>query len=1059
MYQQPEPELLEHLVIEFGDHGQRAVDFLLTAHNLLEAAQLDSPRLGETIAYCLREAMQAIPASFDTGDSGQWNKLSREVVKAYRICKIVANFSGDRDIIWDELDRPIDNLELFHNQPGLHEKRLIAVMSRRTGVVPLSAGTIPVRTYKNLLDKLNRSLHGKCSVADSKQLWYECLNILRQFFLPPELKQSKLESLAQIESPSTADMDDVLALVATPNQLRYFLKGISSPTWLQLLEPSGVLNPSDSLDEPWPAHVAVVQLAANYSTEVFAWLDGMYDKHGSNSVCAMYLARAALSTGEPGFSVVYRAVTDHPNTPNVLELGIRVINKVDPSNRLVEELADVLLNESSWAFPGLIWWLKDCIAKQFPDGINESNAKDRIILLCQKILSIPEENHSIRWLKFDLTGSIADQNDQSHLDRLTELLSWLVATLKKAWDFIPPIDVFSLNEFQRLPEGLIERLRAWILGNAPIVEPDLLVEEIERAITSRNPKGDDITVIDRVLQDCEPSSYISRWREALGPAPQVKQVGISLSSNDVPPEWLRAYQWVSLFPTDIAGLWAAPCDVLAAEYGRDIRGSLESRIYSRFYLVGSPLSTDDLKVNEPEQTAMQIADWRPEPTDWRVGSYQLAQTLESVIKEDIDRWVLNPIRLVTRLRHPVYIYSYIRGVAAGIRDNELPVEALLDMIALVRTHPWPMIEIDNDSPRVDWRETEYAAVDLIKSLTQADVRFGGRADEVWDFLKAEVLDRSEASIFPYDSDPLHMAINRPCTRALEVIILFTASEFRSSGTIRPELTDLLEYSLRLTGHEGAEHRAIIAPRIGFIKHILPDWTEEHEALLFGAEAPEDLGQITIDLALKWGQPDKWLLENYSEMVHISVEREVNRALDGLLLAMFWSFKGYSVQDNIRFLQGLSDHSSLPRVGGIISQLLGKNEVDPRHLEIAADFWNALLEKELTIILKGFGWMADVEAMDFELWTDLTLRTLTVIDGQMTSAYRVAKRIMAAPPTKTGLEIINELVRGEIDEWERLLIIDKINEFLASAEVLKETDEYKRLHTTLIERGVINTRKE
>ena len=456
---------------------------------------------------------------------------------------------------------------------------------------------------------------------------------------------------------------------------------------------------------------------------------------------------------------------------------------------------------------------------------------------------------------------------------------------------------------------------------------------------------------------------------------------------------------------------------------------------------------------------MQIADWRPEPTDRRVGFYQLAQTLESAVKEDIERWVLNPIGIVTRLRHPIYICHYLRGIATGASDNGLPIEALLDVIALVRTHPWPVIGLDSHSQKVDWRETEYAAVDLIKALTQAGVNFGDRADEVWDFLETEALDRSEVSRFPDDQgfDPLHLAINRPCTRALETIILFTVSEFRSSGTVRSGLTDLLESSLRLTGHDGAEHRAIIAPRIGIIRHILSDWTKEHRQLLFGAEAPEGLGQITVDLAIKWGQPDRWLLENYSEMIRSSVEREVDRALNVLLLAMFWEIMGYSVKDNITFLQRLSDHASLPKVGGTISQLFGKNEVDPLHLKIAADFWKSLLKKKMIDILKGFGWMADVEAMDLELWTDLTVRTLRVIDGQMTYAYRVAEKVMASPPTKPGLEIINWLVRGEIEEWDRLLIIDGIKEFLSSAEVLRETDEYKRLHTTLIERGVIDSR--
>lgn len=65
-----DPQLLDHLLVEFGDHGERAVGFLRTAHALLS---LDSPvvppRLPETIAYCLREAMKTIPASQPGGCS------------------------------------------------------------------------------------------------------------------------------------------------------------------------------------------------------------------------------------------------------------------------------------------------------------------------------------------------------------------------------------------------------------------------------------------------------------------------------------------------------------------------------------------------------------------------------------------------------------------------------------------------------------------------------------------------------------------------------------------------------------------------------------------------------------------------------------------------------------------------------------------------------------------------------------------------------------------------------------------------------------------------------
>ena len=43
-----EPELCGHLIVEFGAHGQRAVDYLHTAHALLSQAESeDLPRQGE----------------------------------------------------------------------------------------------------------------------------------------------------------------------------------------------------------------------------------------------------------------------------------------------------------------------------------------------------------------------------------------------------------------------------------------------------------------------------------------------------------------------------------------------------------------------------------------------------------------------------------------------------------------------------------------------------------------------------------------------------------------------------------------------------------------------------------------------------------------------------------------------------------------------------------------------------------------------------------------------------------------------------------------------------
>ena len=91
--------MAEHLVIEFGDHGQRAIEFLETAWTLLQQADSSVPRLGETMAYTLREALLGILQSQDQGEDESWSAISRDVVNASRLRKnLRVNRHGDSGV-------------------------------------------------------------------------------------------------------------------------------------------------------------------------------------------------------------------------------------------------------------------------------------------------------------------------------------------------------------------------------------------------------------------------------------------------------------------------------------------------------------------------------------------------------------------------------------------------------------------------------------------------------------------------------------------------------------------------------------------------------------------------------------------------------------------------------------------------------------------------------------------------------------------------------------------------------------------------------------------------
>ena len=63
--------------------------------------------------------------------------------------------------------------------------------------------------------------------------------------------------------------------------------------------------------------------------------------------------------------------------------------------------------------------------------------------------------------------------------------------------------------------------------------------------------------------------------------------------------------------------------------------------------------------------------------------------------------------------------------------------------------------------------------------------------------------------------------------------------------------------------------------------------------------------------------------------------------------------------------------------------------------------------------------------------------------------------MSQPPTTTKLEILNQLIRGQPDPWALRYIADHIANYLNTTTDLATTDEYQRLRTTLIERGMID----
>ena len=544
--------LFEHLQVEYGE---RVGDFLQTAQLLLSSG-LELPRLGGAVMYCLREALKAILDSSDLR-GGEWRKVSREAIRAFDRYAEARNLPGeDIQRAFDELSERMRDIDGFHQKANLAYQQLDEVFVYRTGSGPLPFAH---GRFHDLWDQVNSGLHRDVSIESSREAWSETLAVLRQLFMPSEVRRPEIERLAQLPDPSLDDLKELTGLLATPNDHRAFFLRVNSPTWLPLLYESGHLAPPEA-GGMWPAAAAFERLAADYPQDVEYWFERIYADSGQTPAVAGVLTWASCRVGRPALSVALQALKDHPRHTNLVMFGASAVeDHVPAQDDLVAEFADVILNrdqKSAWAhFKPLL--------RHLAEVTNETNAVSRIELLCNKLRTV--ERFDLDRFQHDVGGFIAEvAHDPPYPSRGSVLLAGLVDLLSAAQEFLSAAEL--LKTLRKLPSSLA-RVRSWALATSSDAQCDLQVAEVEKAISSRFPTGDDMRLIDQIVQNCESSSYASTWSDALGSAPAIDQVGSALAALDIPRDWLRNRNWIALLPQEATGDWQSTCAILDSQYG------------------------------------------------------------------------------------------------------------------------------------------------------------------------------------------------------------------------------------------------------------------------------------------------------------------------------------------------------------------------------------------------------------------------------------------------------------------------------------------------------------
>ena len=876
--------------------------------------------------------------------------------------------------------------------------------------------------------------------------------LLRQLFLPHELRNERLVQLARVEEPSEDDLDAVLGLSGTSVHIGRFLREVTSPRWLQLFSDHGVLGGPGS--DLWStASSAAIRLAVTHRSEAESWLIASHDAHPSVVEHARCLAHAAQQIGGSALDLLLRIVWRFPEDDSVVHAGVDAAGGLDASHPMVQYLAYVLLGDDSWDHV----MIADGLASRLAAGLNAQNALGRIGLLCHKLAGIPEDDYALGGLDYESSGLIAKAHTDFRHERPSVLLGSLTAMLRTAWEWHPPEALLEPAALLRPP--LRDRRRAWVLASATEANPDALAAEVERAIIGRDATGDDVALVDRAIEVCGLAGVQDRWTEALGPAPSVIEVSQMLGADELPPsDWFRASSWEAVLPGEITTAWAAPCRVLAGGYGELTRDYLLQGSKVESYGFESPYTVEELNSMPPTQAAYKIARWRPDPGSFHVSARHLADALEEFIKLDPDRWLADALGIATALRHPVYIGRFLRAAEQCPDTAARHPRGLMDVIALISGEPWPAEDLrDRVLKNPSWRNAHAAAVGLIKALARAGADFGDRADELWAYIETAARDLSESPREPSNADransAVSSAINRLSTRAFEAVLVLTSEELRASKPLRPQLRELLDFALGLGGNDGADYRAILVPYLPWLRSLIPDWADANNEVIYGPAAPDDLGRLTLDISIRINRADKWLLETYPNEIRDAVVRGNPQALQHLLIGMLWRCPGYEPDSVAAFLQ--TDMNLVQQVASQLPNLLRKKNIEQSHLDTGMKLWRALLASPVAASLTEFGWMSQAENLDDDTWAELTLETLSATGGRIDWANQVAERAMKAPVTVTKILIVKEIVQAESDPWALRRVADRIEGFSDAAGDLRDSDEYSQLRTALQERGLID----
>lgn len=312
-------------LVRLGRQGEKAVEMLEEAASQIERRSI---RSGEITAYCCRETLMAL-LRLSPQEALPVNKAARQVVQALAVDPD-ASAGSALAVAIGQLDEALMALN------GRNERQLAAVIRERAGIEPIRFQADLFKLASDLIQALNRGLHGNIDVDSAHALYESTLELVERLFAPMSERLGDVERLALATEIGHDDVEVVAGLSADPRVAQYFFQ-TAGPPWLVALKDHVLMQPTPA--GLWPAAEFLARLARDgLAAEVAAWVEARVSEPSCDGTRAASYVMLARDVGPEAKPAVLRAVVRFSQVPAVIEAAALFVGALQPAD-LVDDVA------------------------------------------------------------------------------------------------------------------------------------------------------------------------------------------------------------------------------------------------------------------------------------------------------------------------------------------------------------------------------------------------------------------------------------------------------------------------------------------------------------------------------------------------------------------------------------------------------------------------------------------------------------------------------------------------------------------------------------------------